>query len=95
MVGHGGSRAGSYLTDPTSPSPPIVHQLSTSTLRVNMQVNGHNDCCKRYQVLSLSSFVFCKYVVDILKIETVFFTNKWIQVLRIRSCDCCGYAFSL
>ena len=41
------------------------------------------------------SLVFCKYVVEILKIETAFFTNKWIQILRITSCACCGYAFSL
>ena len=37
MVGHGGSSAGSYLADPTSPIPshcaPIV---ATSTLRVNV-----------------------------------------------------------
>ena len=36
MVGHGGSSAGSYLADPTSPSPPTVHQLSRlALLRVN------------------------------------------------------------
>ena len=33
MVGHGGSSAGSYLADPTSPSPPTVHQLSRLALQ--------------------------------------------------------------
>ena len=32
MVGHGGSSAGSYLADPTSPTPPTVHQLSRLAL---------------------------------------------------------------
>ena len=39
MVGHGGSSAGSYLADPTSPIP--SHRASivaTSTLRVNIQM---------------------------------------------------------
>ena len=36
MVGHGGSRAGSYLTNPTSPIPShCASVLVTSTLRVN------------------------------------------------------------
>ena len=32
MVGHWRSSAGSYLADPTSPSPPTVHQLSRLAL---------------------------------------------------------------
>ena len=36
MVGHGGSSAGSYLTDPTSPIPSHCTSIvATSTLRVN------------------------------------------------------------
>ena len=36
MVGHGGSSAGSYLADPTSPTPSHCASIvATSTLRVN------------------------------------------------------------
>ena len=36
MVGHGGSSAGSYLTNPTSPHPSHCASIvATSTLRVN------------------------------------------------------------
>ena len=36
MVGHGGSSAGSYLADPTSPIPfHCASIVATSTLRVN------------------------------------------------------------
>ena len=36
MVGHGGSSAGSYLTDPTSPIPSHCASIvATSTVRVN------------------------------------------------------------
>ena len=38
--------------------------------------------------------LFCKYVVEIPKIETALFTNKWIQVSRIRTCAFCGYQYS-
>ena len=38
MVGHGGSSAGSYLADPTSPIPSHCASIvATSTLRVNCQ----------------------------------------------------------
>ena len=37
MVGHGGSSAGSYLADPTSPIPSHCASIvATSTARVNM-----------------------------------------------------------
>ena len=37
MVGHGGSSAGSYLADPTSPIPSHCASIvATSTLRVNI-----------------------------------------------------------
>ena len=39
MVGHGGSSAGSYLTDPTSPIPSHCASIVvTSTLRVNITI---------------------------------------------------------
>ena len=39
MVGHGGSSAGSYLADPTSPIPShCVSVVVTSTLRVNVNL---------------------------------------------------------
>ena len=38
MVGHGGSSAGSYLADPTSPIPSHCASIVTrSTFRVNVQ----------------------------------------------------------
>ena len=38
MVGHGGSSAGSYLADPTSPIPShCASIIPTSTLRVNVR----------------------------------------------------------
>ena len=43
MVGHGGSSAGSYLADPTSPTPSHCASIVvTSTLRVNMKTNHAN-----------------------------------------------------
>ena len=40
MVGHGGSSAGSYLADPTSPIPSHCASIVvTSTLRVNTSMN--------------------------------------------------------
>ena len=39
MVGHGGSSAGSYLADPTSPIPSHCESIvATSTLRVKVLV---------------------------------------------------------
>ena len=42
MVGHGGSSAGSYLTDPTSPIPSHCASIvTTSTVRVKLSgMNG-------------------------------------------------------
>ena len=40
MVGHGGSSAGSYLADPTSPIPSHCASIvATSTLRVNLEAD--------------------------------------------------------
>ena len=42
MVGHGGSSAGSYLADPTSPIPSHCASIvATSTLRVNTHLYDH------------------------------------------------------
>ena len=48
MVGHGGSSAGSYLADPTSPIPSHCASIVvTSTLRVNgVKFRGLGDCYK-------------------------------------------------
>ena len=54
MVGHGGSSAGSYLADPTSPIPSHCASIvATNTLRVNWmadRVDGQYEmgvkCCK-------------------------------------------------
>ena len=41
MVGHGGSSAGSYLADPTSPIPSHCASIvATSTLRVNSEFHS-------------------------------------------------------
>ena len=40
MVGHGGSSAGSYLADPTSPIPSHSASIAvTTTVRVNRKTN--------------------------------------------------------
>ena len=46
MVGHGGSSAGSYVADPTSPSPPTVHQLSRLALEglIDIHVFPRTTC---------------------------------------------------
>ena len=44
MVGHGGSSAGWYLADPTSPIPSHCALIVvTSTLRVNKKMRAHYD----------------------------------------------------
>ena len=48
MVGHGGSSAGSYLADPTSPIPSHCASIvTTSTLRVNRI----NVICSAYELV--------------------------------------------
>ena len=43
MIGHGGSSAGSYLADPTSPIPPHCASIVvTSTVRVKAVVDVLN-----------------------------------------------------
>ena len=52
MVGHGGSSAGSYLADPTSPIPSHCASIvATSTLRVNdTQANTHKQHAQKEQM---------------------------------------------
>ena len=58
MVGHGGSSAGSYLADPTSPIPShCASVVATSTLRVKIQctlIDNIHDV-----VVSLNIFHSC------------------------------------
>ena len=54
MVGHGGSSAGSYLTDPTSPIPSHCALIvMTSTLRVNDTVcwDQQRDAVEAYVIV--------------------------------------------
>ena len=58
MVGHGGSSAGSYLADPTSPIPSHCASIvATSTLRVNLFAFAyrlfHEDFSPIYDVCQL------------------------------------------
>ena len=49
MVGHGGSSAGSYLADPTSPIPSHCASIVvTSTLRVNELIEFHLSAVSRH-----------------------------------------------
>ena len=70
-------------------------KLNTNWIFLHESRTILTSCLLKQQVQFSGSLVFRKYVVEILKIETAFFINKWIKVLRIRSCACCGYAFSL
>ena len=54
MVGHGGSSAGSYLTDPISPIPSHCASIvAASTLRVNFTLICH---VKELVVLTIGIF---------------------------------------
>ena len=53
MVGQGGSSAGSYLADPTSPIPSHCASIvATSTLRVN--ADGNADEQSTYEVMQFN-----------------------------------------
>ena len=52
MVGHGGSSAGSYLADPTSPIPSHCASIVvTSTVRVKRPLKGAKKCGLLRQVV--------------------------------------------
>ena len=64
MDGHGGSSAGSYRTDPTSPIPPhCVSIVATSTLRVN----------KLHQIIFLNNSDIYMYLIFADKIYISFY----------------------
>ena len=49
MVGHGGSSAGSYLADPTSPIPSHCASIvATSTLRIKQNTALKNSCALKH-----------------------------------------------
>ena len=54
MVGHGGSSAGSYLADPTSPIPSHCASIvATSTIRVNSPMPYHGHCIESYHTICI------------------------------------------
>ena len=56
VVGHGGSSAGSYLADPTSPIPSHCASIvATSTLRVNAFVFMYWMCSSKMHIQSSTS----------------------------------------
>ena len=56
MVGHGGSSAGSYLADPTSPIPSHCASIvATSTLRVNTEPTAYLPWYRNMLLYSLIS----------------------------------------
>ena len=63
MVGHGGSSAGSYLADPTSPIPSHCASIvATSTLRVNQQglIVYTKDAAALHSIVPLFQ-TFCRF----------------------------------
>ena len=69
MVGHGGSSAGSYLADPTSPIPSHCASIvMTSTLRVivafssiveSVETAGENIALTRAQTVAVPCVILC------------------------------------
>ena len=71
MVGHGGSSAGSYLADPTSPIPSHCASIfATSTLRVNVHAGYIHVMFKEAKVVCFmfsemnGSLMVCVWVVS-------------------------------
>ena len=59
MVGHGGSSAGSYLADPTSPIPSHCASIvATSTLRAKIDLFLQASCKKKLYLPLLKSAFF-------------------------------------
>ena len=77
MVGHGGSSAGSYLANPTSPIPSHCASIVvTSTLRVNILHPFYEK---------VGCFPLCK--------QSVSLKNRIIDwFLSVTSCICCYYS---
>ena len=82
MVGHGGSSAGSYLTDPTSPIPyHCASIVMTSTLRVkrSQTVTG---LCGVYQHSLLSYYVNS---LSLLSCESISFVSGFVPRIEEKS----------
>ena len=83
MVGHGGSSAGSYLADPTSPIPyHYASIVTTSTVRVNNRNCTSQLPCKVSSVL-IAEFVshYTAIVRVTLKMSGVFFANNSVIIV--------------
>ena len=67
MIGHGGSRAGSYLADPTSPIPSHCASIvATSTLRVH--TGGlHTEVILRTGLTEFFLYIFPRFDRTVLK----------------------------
>ena len=73
MVGHGGSSAGSYLADPTSPIPSHCASIvMTSTVRVN----HHSLCFQLYNVTGLTVMLGLSSGCDTIFSQTFGSLNK-------------------
>ena len=67
MVWHGGSSAGSYLTDPTSPIPShCASFVATSTVRVNTE---------QYKCMQMTSVTFFSLTLTVRSINS---TGQWL-----------------
>ena len=66
MVGHGGSSAGSYLTDPTSPVPHrpyIPHPLPLCYTYPHLKVSQCINCCvEHFKRVKSIRLVICQYI---------------------------------
>ena len=73
MVGHGGSSAGSYLADPTSPIPSHCASIvATSTVRVNTIVSFSKSNCIRFNSSCIIRVVLILLESQIYRIFTFF-----------------------
>ena len=76
MVGHGGSSAGSYLDDPTSPIPSHCASIvATSTLRVNIHSNFSGYSL--HEPAHWQLFITCEELIEALYI---FMTRDWLKL---------------
>ena len=85
MLGHGGSSAGSYLADPTSPSPRTVLSLScfkvlqctivvTSTVRVKLAASPPRAHC---EVMHMGAYGWVHWMADSIYKDLGFDSQRW------------------